>query len=108
VSDERIEELSPEEQEVARDEKAAVEEEPEATEYIEFVGTDPQYGTTFHTSHSVSKAHFKKFHDLTVPKDLVWTRGANGRFLVPVSDMTPEAAEVLVNDPMFKRVTVSN
>jgi hypothetical protein len=79
------------------------------TEYIEFLGTDPAvHGTALHTEHSVSKAHMKKYHDLTIPKDLSWTRGSNGRFLVPVSDMTPEAAEVLANDPMFKRVTVPN
>lgn len=93
---------------VPSDSKVPVEAEPDTTktEYIEFVGTDPKHGTEFHTSHSVSKAHFKKFHDVTTDKDLEWTKGPNGRFLVPVSDMSPEAAEVLVNDPMFKRVTL--
>lgn len=79
------------------------------TEYIEFLGTDPStHGTKFSVGHGVSKAHFKKYHDVVTPKDLEWTKGSNGRFLVPVSDMSPEAAEVLVNDPMFKRVTLSS
>lgn len=103
-----------EEQEVARDEAAvpeltedapAPEEEPEPdkTEYLEFVGTQP-YGTEFTIGHSVSKAHLKKYHDVVTPKDLEWTKGSNGRFLVPISDISPEAVEVLVNDPQFKRV----
>jgi hypothetical protein len=76
------------------------------TEYIEFVGTDPAYGTEFHEKHSVSRAHFKKYHDVTTPKDLEWTKRADGKMVVPVADMSPEAAEILANDPMFKKVTL--
>lgn len=89
-----------------KDDKAAAPAEEAKTEYVEFVGTDPNYGTEFHEKHAVSRAHLKKYHDLTTPKDLEWTKGSNGRFLVPVADMTPEVAELLANDPMFKRVTL--
>jgi hypothetical protein len=103
VSDVREEEVRELGEVVPDDEPAGT------TDYIEFLGTDPAtYGTKFHTSHAVSKMHFKKYHDVTTPKDLTWEKGANGRFLVPVSDMSPEAAEVLDNDPMFKRVTLDN
>lgn len=86
--------------------EANPEREDTKTEYIEFFGLDPRYGTEFHSEHSITRAHFKKYHDLTTPKDLVWTKGSNGRFLVPTADMTPEVAEVLAKDPAFKRVTV--
>lgn len=73
-------------------------------DYIEFVGTAP-HGTEFHSSHTVSAVDLKKYHDVDLGvKEVVWTKGDNGRFLVPVKDMTPEAAEVLAKDPMFKRV----
>lgn len=88
----------------------AEEPEPAKTEYIEFVGQEP-YGTEFykgeHGTHTVFANDFKKYHDLTLgKKEVVWRKGANGRMLVPVSDITPEAAEYLATDPMFKRVTL--
>lgn len=87
-----------------------VPEEPAKTEYIEFVGQEP-YGTEFykgeHGTHTVFAKDFKKYHDLELgKKEVVWRKGANGRMLVPVSDITPEAAEYLASDPMFKRVTL--
>lgn len=82
---------------------------PDQTEYIEFVGQEP-HGTEFYGrlgTHSISAKHMKEFHDTELgKKDIVWTRGSNGRFLVPVTDMTPEAAEILARDPMFKRVSI--
>lgn len=78
-------------------------------EYIEFVGEQP-YGTEFYGrtgTHSITAKHLKEHHDVDLgKKEVVWQRGSNGRFLVPVSDITPEAAEVLAQDPMFKRVTI--
>jgi hypothetical protein len=78
--------------------------EPAKTEYIEFVG-DVKYGTEFTGRHRVSDKHMKKFHHVDLgKKEVSWTKRADGRMLVPTSDITPEAAEVLANDPMFKRV----
>jgi hypothetical protein len=86
-------------------ETAVSEPEQDKTEYIEFVG-EPPYGTEFSAGHSVSRKHFKEYHDITTTKDLEWTKGKNGRFLVPVADMSPEAAEHLVDQTMFRKVTL--
>lgn len=108
---------TPAEAEVLADEQAAPEElaeqveapaQPEKTEYIEFVG-QPPYGTEFYNgefgTHTVYAKEFKAYHDLDLgKKEVVWRKGKNGRMLVPVSDITPEAAEYLESDPMFKRV----
>jgi hypothetical protein len=86
----------------------AEEQAPTETEYIEFVGDKP-YGTEFYGqggTHTITRKQFENYHDIKTVKDLVWKRGANGRFLVPVADMSPEAAELLANDPMFRRVTL--
>jgi hypothetical protein len=93
-------------EEVPADEPVA-EDKPE---YIEFLGTDPRYGTEFYGvngSHTIGRTHMKDQHDIDLgTKELVWKAGKDGRFLVPVADMSPEAAEHLANDPMFKRVTL--
>lgn len=90
-------------------EEVTVEAKPEAkqkTEYIEFVG-DAVHGTEFIGQHSVDAKHMKEYHDTDLgKKEVVWTKGRNGRYLVKASDITPEAAEVLENDPMFKRVSL--
>lgn len=109
---------TPEEAEVLADEQAAPEElaeqapapEEGKTEYIEFVG-QPPYGTEFHRgeygTHTVNAKDFKTYHNLDLgKKEVVWRKGANGRMLVPVADITPDAAEYLASDPMFKRVTL--
>lgn len=86
--------------------------ESEETEYIEFLGTDPQHGTTFYGTHTVSKKYLKDAWGVDTPKDLTWAKQEGGpragRMLVPVSDMSPEAAEGLAKDRMFRRVTLSN
>ena len=111
MSDDRNEVLPEADPEVRADEEAALEEpqaEPQGTEYIEFVGQQP-YGTEFTTSHTVSRKDLKDAYDIDLgTKEVVWTKGRNGRFLVKASDMSPEAVEVLENDPMFKRVTLQS
>ena len=78
--------------------------EPAKTTYVEFVGSPP-YGTEFVNDHSVDKAHMRQYHDVDLGAEVVkWTKGKNGRFLVPADQMTPEAAKVLDNDPMFQVV----
>jgi hypothetical protein len=103
VSDER-DSVVPDEDLVEKEAPAAT-----TTEYLEFVGQEP-YGTEFYGqtgTHTVTKAHMKEHHDVDLgTKEVVWKRGPNGRFLVPVADITPEAAEVLSNDPLFRRVTL--
>jgi hypothetical protein len=75
---------------------------PEPIEYIEFVG-DPQYGTEFHSEHTVSAAHMRQYHDVDLgTKVVAWNK--QNHFRVPASDITPEAASILEADPMFKRV----
>jgi len=117
VSDIREEPQTAAEAEVLEDENVAPEdltpeadedEEAEpATPYIEYVGTPP-YGAQFIVEHTITRKQIKDAWDLTMPKDLKWTKAEGGplkgRMLVPVSDMTPEVAEGLANDPMFKRV----
>lgn len=74
-------------------------------EYLEYVGEKP-YGTEFIHQHTVTRKQLKDYRDVTTDKDLSWTKGKNGRMLVPISDMSPEAAEALEADPVFRRVTL--
>ena len=123
-----LHELPEEEQRIEADEQAAeridgeegvadepeAEPEPEKVEYIEFLGTDPKFGTEFYApgvvGHTVTRKDLKDAWGITIPKDIEWTKLAGGphrgRMLVPVSDLTPEAADGLANDPMFKRVSL--
>jgi hypothetical protein len=80
------------------------------TDYLEFVGTEP-YGTEFYKgdagTHSITKAQMKANHDIDLgAKEVVWRKGSNGRMLVNTSDMSPEAVDVLADDPMFRRVSL--
>lgn len=80
------------------------------TEYVEFVGSDPAHGTEFYGAkgtHSIDRKHMKDYHDVDLgTKEVVWSRGKNGRFLVPTSELTPEVVAVLEKDPMFKVVSI--
>ena len=84
--------------------------EPEKTEYLEFLGTDPSgHGTEFYKdnggTHTISNAQMKAAYDVELGvKEAVWKRGSNGRFLVPTADLNPKAVEILAKDPMFKLV----
>lgn len=103
-----------EEAEVLADEQAApaelAPEEPAKTEYLEFLGTDPQFGTEFYGetgTHSITAKHLREVADVDLGvKEAVWKRGRNGRFLVPTSDLTPEAVDHLSHDAMFKVVSL--
>lgn len=105
-------EVKAEEQEIAADEKAipemsqpAANDEPETKDYIEFVGWPP-YGTEFTIAHNVPRKHMADVHDIKTTKDLVWTKGANGRMLLAEDDMDPAVVDYLITDPAFKRVTL--
>jgi hypothetical protein len=91
------------------DTETTAESEPEKVEYLEFVGSEP-YGTEFYGqtgTHSITDKHMKEYHDVPLgKKEVVWSRGKNGRFLVPTADLNPDAVTVLADDPMFKVVTV--
>lgn len=84
--------------------------EPEKVDYIEFVGTNPEYGTEFHSEHTITRKQLRDAWGVETPKDMRWVKAEGGphkgRMLVPVSDMSPQAAEGLANEPMFKRVTL--
>jgi hypothetical protein len=79
-------------------------------EYLEFLGTDSQFGTEFYGetgTHSVTAKHLKEAADVDLGmKEAVWRKGRNGRFLVKTSDLTPEAVEHLATDPMFRVVSL--
>lgn len=92
---------------VAEDEKVPAD---DKIEYLEFVGMEP-YGTEFYKgefgTHTVTKAQMKANHDIDLgAKEVVWRKDGAGRMLVKASDMTPEAANYLATDPMFKLVTL--
>lgn len=99
---------TPETTDIVEDEVTA-EPTEEKVDYIEFVGQQP-HGTEFYGAngtHTVTRSHLKEYHDVDLgAKEVVWKRGANGRFLVPVNDISPEAVAVLEKDPLFKRVTL--
>lgn len=86
-------------------------EQPSGIEYIEFVGEKP-HGTEFSGGHTITRKQLKDAWDVDTPNDLSWTKaegGPNrGRFLVPVSDMSPAAAEGLAKEPTFRRVTLNS
>lgn len=96
--------------EAAAPEELAEQEEPAKVDYIEFLGTDPQFGVEFTSEHTVTRKQLKDAWDVTTPKDLRWEKKVGGphkgRMLVPVSDMSPEAAAGFENDSMFRRVTL--
>jgi hypothetical protein len=77
----------------------------EKTEYVEFVGWPP-YGTEFSSGHSIPAKHMKEVHDIKTTKDLTWTKGANGRFLLPTADLDPAVLEYLKTDEAFKVVSL--
>lgn len=79
-------------------------------EYVEFIGVPP-YGTEFYKvgggTHSITEAHMREHHNVGLgQEEVVWKKGANGRMLVPTSELTPEAVSVLAEDPMFEVVTI--
>lgn len=77
---------------------------PKKVVYVEFLGMPP-YGTEFTSSHGIDAEHMREYHDVDLGiEEVKWTRGKNGRFLVPADQMTSEAVEVLDNDPMFQVV----
>lgn len=79
-------------------------------EFIEYVGTSP-YGVEYEDRRIISRRDAKLGWDISIPKDMVWEKRASGqyrgRMLLPVADLNPEVLENLVNEPGFKRVTLS-
>jgi hypothetical protein len=120
--------LPQEERDILADEQAAEaidqdnelaaegEQEPESetTDYIEFLGTDKEYGVEFYApgvvGHTVTRKDLRDAWDVETPKDLKWTKMAGGphkgRMLVKVEDMSEAAATGFENDPMFRRVSL--
>jgi hypothetical protein len=73
------------------------------TEYVEFIGWPPN-GAEFISKHIVPAKHMEDVHDVKTTKDLVWTKGANGRMLLPTADVDPKVLAYLKTDPAFKVV----
>ncbi len=84
--------------------------EPESTEYIEFVGVPP-ITPEFVKERIITRREAKDGWDISIPKDLVWTKGKGklkGRMLIPTADLTPETVEMLVDvEEGFKLVRIS-
>jgi len=84
--------------------------EPDGVEYLEYKG-DPQYGTEFLTSHTITPAQAKEAGWVTeLPADLVWTRREGGRYknrmLLPVKDLPAGVTEELEQDASYRVVTL--
>jgi hypothetical protein len=74
-------------------------------EFVEFVGWPP-YGTQFSGGHSIDRKHMKDVHDIDLgAKEVSWTKGANGRFLVPTSQFNDATLAYLKTDPAFRVVS---
>ena len=71
--------------------------------FIEYVGTKP-YGTEFVDARVISRKDAKDGWDISIPKDLRWTKDRRGRMLLPVADIPAEALPFLEDAPDFKRV----
>lgn len=80
--------------------------EAKTTEYVEFIGWPP-YGTEFSGGHSIDRKHMKDVHDIDLgAKEVSWTKGANGRFLVKSADLNEATLAYLKTDPAFKVVSI--
>jgi hypothetical protein len=91
---------------------AALEEDERADGFLEYMGEEP-HGTAFLQSHTIPKGDgLWKRNKVSMSKDLVWERDPTGpsvgqkgnRFLLPLADVSPEAVDVLVKMPNYKRV----
>jgi hypothetical protein len=90
------------------DEKAT----PAATkEFVEYAG-DPQYGTAFLTSHTITKGDpLWKRNGVEVDRDLVWERdpsvpvGHKSKMRLSTEGLSADAVKALVSLPEFKLVS---
>ena len=85
-------------------------EQPEAPEpvaekqFVEYLGED-KYGTEFIDVRLISRKDAKDGWDISIPKDLRWTKDAQGRMRLPVSDIPADALERILAGKTFKLVT---
>jgi hypothetical protein len=79
-----------------------------ATEYVEYDGSDQQYGTEFVDHRVITVADAKASWDVDIPEDLVWSkrrfRGAD-RLLLKTEDVPASVMEYVLQEPGFKAVT---
>lgn len=75
-----------------------------AREYVEYLGED-KYGTEFVDARVISRKDAKDGWDISIPKDLRWTKDGKGRMRLPLSDIPEEVRENLLEDKAFKLVT---
>ena len=72
-------------------------------QFVEYMGSK-QYGVEFTGQRIITRRDAKRVWDISIPKDLVWTKNAKGRMLLPRDTIPEEALEILLQDPKFKVV----
>jgi hypothetical protein len=81
-------------------------------EYVEYVGTGIVDSPEFVSARTISRKDAKRGWDLTMAKDLEWTRaegGVNkGRMLVSTEGLDPAVVRALESEPGFKVVTLND
>lgn len=85
--------------------------EPADNEYIEWVPSNAVEAELV-SARSITRTEAKTGWGVSIPKDLEWTRIKQGksrnRFLLPVSEISPDALKALETEPGFKRVTLND
>lgn len=71
--------------------------------FIEYSGYPP-YGTEFDDHRVISRKDAKDAWDVTIPKDLRWTKDRKGRMRLPLADVPVEVRDLLLEDKAFKVV----
>lgn len=78
-------------------------------EFVEYMGSE-QYGTEFEDRRVISRRDVKEGWDVSMSKDLVWTKARSGpnrgRMLLSTEGIPEEVMERLREEPGFRVVTV--
>lgn len=75
--------------------------------FIEYLGSE-RYGTEFEDVRQITRREAKQAWDVSIPKDLRWTKARSGpnrgRMLLPLSEIPAEVVDLLLEDPAFVKV----
>lgn len=69
--------------------------------FIEYLGED-KYGTEFIDARVISRKDAKDGWDISIPKDLRWTKDRKGRMRLPLAEVPVEVRETLLEDKAFR------
>lgn len=73
-------------------------------EFVEYIGEKP-FGTEFVDRRLITRKDAKDGWDISISKDLEWTKRRDGRMLLAAEDIPDEALAHLREAPDFKVVT---